>query len=56
MIVDNDDIEKILEAPSNSPLNSIIKPDKIDVEDKFLHINLDTQEDVDGFLRVVGSL
>ncbi len=56
VIVDNDDIEKILEAPSNSPLNSIIKPDKIDVEDKFLHINLDTQEDVDGFLRVVGSL
>ena len=54
--VDVDDIEKILEAPSDSPLNSIIKPKKIDVEDEFLHMNLDTQKDVDDFLMVVGSL
>ena len=56
MIVDVDGIEKILEAPSDSPLNSIIKPKKIDVEDEFLHMNLDTQKDVDDFLMVVGSL
>lgn len=56
LIVDVDDIEKILEAPSDSPLNSIIKPKKIDVEDEFLHMNLDTQKDVDDFLMVVGSL
>ena len=56
LIVDVDDIEKILEAPSDSPLNSIIKPEKIDVEDEFLHMNLDTQKDVDDFLMVVGSL
>ena len=56
LIVDVDDIEKILQAPSDSPLNSIIKPNKIDVEDEFLHMNIDTQKDVDDFLRVVGSL
>ena len=56
LIVDVDDIEKILEAPSDSPLNSIIKPKKIDVEDEFLHMKLDTQKDVDDFLMVVGSL
>ena len=56
LIVDGDDIEKILQAPSDSPLNSIIKPNKIDVEDEFLNINIDTQKDVDDFLRIVGSL
>ena len=56
LIVDVEDIEKILQAPSDSPLNSIIKPNKIDVEDEYLHMNIDTRKDVDDFLRVVGSL
>tara|TARA_B100001094_G_scaffold102172_1_gene98352 strand:- start:22934 stop:23542 length:609 start_codon:yes stop_codon:yes gene_type:complete len=56
LIVDNYDVNRILEAPSDAPLNSIINPNRIVVEDEYLHLNIDTQEDVDEFLRVADFL
>lgn len=56
LLVDNHDINRILKASSDTPLNGIINPNKIDVKDPYLHLNVDTQEDVDEFLRVVDFL
>ena len=56
LIVDNYDINRILEAPSDAPLNSIINPNRIVVKDEYLHLNIDTQKDVDEFLRVADFL
>ena len=56
LFVDRHDIERILESASDEPLNSIIDPERILVEDPYLHLNIDTSEDVDEFLRVVDFL
>tara|TARA_B100000965_G_scaffold36848_1_gene27201 strand:- start:23624 stop:24211 length:588 start_codon:yes stop_codon:yes gene_type:complete len=56
LFVDSHDIERILESASNEPLNSIINPERILVGDPYLHLNIDTSEDVDEFLKVVDFL
>ena len=56
LFVDRHDIERILESASDEPLNSIIDPERILVEDPYLHLNIDTSEDVDEFLKVVEFL
>ena len=56
LFVDRHDIERILESASDEPLNSIIDPERILVEDPYLHLNIDTSEDVDEFLKVVDFL
>jgi len=56
LIVDDRDIKRILNAPSDVPLNNIINPNRIVVQDPYLHLNIDTQEDVDEFLMVAGFL
>jgi|TARA_B100001758_G_scaffold13685_1_gene9964 molybdenum cofactor cytidylyltransferase len=56
LFVDRHDIERILQSASDEPLNSIIDPERILVEDPYLHLNIDTSEDVDEFLKVVDFL
>ncbi len=56
LFVDSHDIERILESASDEPLNSIINPERILVGDPYLHLNIDTSEDVDEFLKVVDFL
>jgi molybdenum cofactor cytidylyltransferase len=40
------DINRVREAPSDAPLSSIVSPTKIEVKDPFLHLNVDTPEDL----------
>lgn len=56
LFVDSQDIDRILESSSSEPLNSIINPRRVLVEDPYLHLNIDTIEDVDELLKVVDFL
>ncbi len=56
LFVDSHDIERILESSSDEPLNRIINPVRVLVEDPYLHLNIDTIEDVNEFLKVVDFL
>ena len=51
--MDRHDIERILQSASDEPLNSIIDPERILVEDPYLHLNIHTSEDVDEYLKVL---
>jgi len=51
-----EDCNAILEASSDVPLNRVVEPLRMPVNDRYLHLNIDTINDVDEFLRVVKFL
>jgi CTP:molybdopterin cytidylyltransferase MocA len=56
LLVSKEDCDTILKASSDVPLNKVISPQRIPVDDRYLHLNIDTKEDVDRFLRAVEFL
>lgn len=50
------DCERICAASSDTPLRDLIEPKRIEVDDKFLHLNIDTPDDVENLRRVADSL
>ena len=56
LLVSKQDCNKIMMARSDAPLNRVISPRRMPVNDKYLHFNLDTKKDVDEFLMVVKFL
>ena len=56
LLVSEEDYNTILKVSSDVPLNKVIYPQRIPVEDRYLHLNVDTEEDVDRFLRAVEFL
>ncbi len=56
LLVSEEDCNTILKVSSDVPLNKVIYPQRIPVEDRYLHLNVDTEEDVDRFLRAVEFL
>lgn len=56
LLVSEEDCDKILKTPSDVPLNKVICPQRIPVDDRYLHLNIDTKDDVDEFLRAVEFL
>ena len=56
LLISEEDCTRILKSPSDIPLNKVIYPQRIPVDDRFLHLNVDTKDDVDRFLRAVEFL
>ena len=56
LLVSEEDCDKILKTPSDVPLNKVICPQRIPVNDRYLHLNIDPKDDVDEFLRAVEFL
>jgi len=46
LMISESDIRKITSQKPNVPLRDIIEPNKFEVLDPYLHINIDTEEDV----------
>ena len=50
------DCKNILRAEPDTPLRELISPDRLTVEDPYLHLNIDTKEDVNELLKVAKHL
>ena len=46
LMIAGDDVNTVYLADSNAPLSSLIERDKLDVEFPFLHLNIDTEDDL----------
>tara|TARA_B100000900_G_scaffold12546_1_gene10124 strand:- start:15313 stop:15888 length:576 start_codon:yes stop_codon:yes gene_type:complete len=55
VILSKDDSKKIITSNPSTPLREIIKPKKIEVNDEFLHINIDFQEDLKTLRDIVAN-
>lgn len=51
-----EDCERVCTASPDTPLRDLIEPRRIEVDDKFLHLNIDTPDDVENLRRVAESL
>ena len=47
LLIAGDDVNTVYLADSNAPLSSLIEREKIDVDFPFLHLNIDTKDDLD---------
>ena len=47
------DCKKILLSQASTPLREIINPLKIEVDDDFLHLNIDFPEDIDKLRNMI---
>ena len=47
VILSKEDCEKILSSNPSTPLRDIINPIKVEVDDEFLHLNIDFPEDLE---------
>ena len=56
IVVDSVDIERILKSDSDVPLNNIIRPEKIIVDDPYLHVNIDTPRDLPDLNDIISEL
>ena len=54
--ISTQDCENILRAEPDTPLREIISPDRITVEDPYLHLNIDTEGDVIELIKVAKYL
>lgn len=54
--ITSQDCENILQAEPDIPLRELISPEKMQVEDPHLHLNIDTKEDVNQLIRVAKHL
>ncbi len=53
VIISEKDCEKIMSSHPSTPLREIINPQKIEVEDKFLHLNIDFPEDLENLREII---
>ncbi len=54
--ITSEDCETILLADPDTPLRELINPDRMRVNDPHLHLNIDTENDVNQLLKVVKYL
>ena len=47
VLLSKEDCEKILSSDPSTPLRDIINPMKVEVDDEFLHLNIDSPEDLE---------
>ncbi len=50
------DCERIREAGPDTPLRDLIEPNRIEVADPHLHLNIDTPDDIEALRRVASNL
>jgi len=55
LLIGKDEIIAIMSATRNRPLHELVNPSRIQVEDMFLHINIDTPEDIAELARWAAS-
>ncbi len=46
LLLSAQDVERILAAPVDAPLNSLVDPEWIEVDDEWLHLDVDTEGDL----------
>ena len=54
--ISSSDVGKILKSPPNTSLRNIINPRRIEVNDQYLHLNIDTPEDYKLLIKVAENL
>ena len=54
--ITSQDCENILQAEPDIPLRELISPERMHVEDPYLHLNIDTKEDVHQLIKVAKHL
>jgi len=47
VLLSPEDVGRVREASSDTPLRNIVNPERFDVEDPQLHLNIDTPEDIE---------
>ena len=52
MVLSKEDCEKILSSNPSTPLRDIINPVKIEVDDEFLHLNIDSPNDLEKLRKI----
>jgi len=53
ILISAEDSQKILLAQPGVPLRELVSPKKFEVDDKFLHLNVDTQEEMVKFGEII---
>lgn len=56
ILIKEDDVERIMKADSDTPLRDLTSPMRINVADEYLHLNVDTDEDLDTLQQLADSL
>lgn len=56
LLIKEDDVERIMQASQDTPLRDLISPMRINVADEFLHLNVDTPEDLNDLEKAVRTL
>ena len=54
--ITSEDCEIILQAAADTPLRDLINPARMEVEDPHLHLNIDTEEDIEQLIMVAKNL
>tara|TARA_B100001778_G_C18601282_1_gene637383 strand:+ start:1418 stop:1993 length:576 start_codon:yes stop_codon:yes gene_type:complete len=52
VVLSKEDCEKILSSNPSTPLRDIINPVKIEVDDEFLHLNIDSPNDLEKLRKI----
>ena len=47
LLLKSEDVQRVRSASEDTPLRDIVTPKKIEVEDLFLHLNIDTPKDIE---------
>ncbi len=47
LLLKPEDVQRVRSASEDTPLRDIVTPEKIEVEDLFLHLNIDTPKDIE---------
>jgi len=56
VLINGEDVEKIMLAKPETSLRDLISPMKINVNDKFLHLNIDTPDDLEQLQQAADEL
>ncbi len=56
VIIVGEDIDSIKKAQPDEPLNSLFKTNRFNVNDPYLHLNIDTKKDIDALRKFAESL
>ncbi|MBJ99803.1 MAG: hypothetical protein CMB48_02275 [Euryarchaeota archaeon] len=56
LLICKEDLGKLSKAPIETPLNTIFVTKKISVMDSFLHLNIDTPEDINSLNKFINNI
>ena len=56
VLITSSDVERIMLAEPETPLRDLISPMRINVADKYLHLNIDTPEDLENLQQIAEEL